>query len=154
MFKNFFLLIKKLLLDVKCKLIFEKVMKKRKDLKLIVCSATINAEEIKLFFDEGGKHKKQSDNGEKNDDENHLQTTIISVEGRYYPIEISYLKEPCDDYLKASIKTAFSIHMTHQEQGDGDILIFLSGQDEVDFVVSGLIEKATMLQTVYKKVSV
>lgn len=124
-------------------------MRKRQDLKLIVCSATIDAEEIKLFFDEGKSHSKKN---HKNDlaaqnKDMHLSTTIISVEGRYYPIEISYLSEPCDDYLKAAIKTSFSIHMTQQDAGDGDILVFLTGQDEVDQVVSGLIEKAAELKS-------
>lgn len=138
-------------------------MKKRPDLKLILCSATINAEELKLFFDEGGKANKNNKNNKREIDDDttkseaasddvHLSSVIISVEGRYYPIEISYLKEPCDDYLKASIRTAFNIHMTHQESGDGDILIFLSGQDEVDVVVAGLIEKASQLKSVYNKV--
>lgn len=124
-------------------------MKKRSDLKIIVCSATINAEEIKLFFDEGEKQL-----GQKSTEKEklHLSTTIISVEGRYYPIEISYLSQPCDDYLKACVKTVFAIHMTQQEAGDGDILVFLSGQDEVDVVVSGLIERASEMKQ-NKKVS-
>lgn len=135
-------------------------MKRRSDLKLILCSATINAEELKLFFDEGAKsaaaQSSQQSKEKKADNEtdaSHLSSIIISVEGRYYPIEIFYLKDSCDDYLKASIKTAFNIHMNHKESGDGDILIFLTGQDEVDVVVSGLIEKACQLKTVYNKVS-
>ena len=79
--------------------------------------------------------------------ENHtsLSTTIISVEGRYYPIEISYLSEPCDNYLTACASCAFAIHLT-QADDDGDILIFVAGQDEVDEVVSALIERAANLK--------
>jgi len=108
--------------------LLKKILIKRQDLKLIVCSATVDAEELKLYFDEGEKNTKK---------ENCLATTIISVEGRYYPIEISYLSEPCDNYINCSVTTALAIHMT-QEDKDGDILIFLTGQDEVDTVVSTL----------------
>ena len=122
-----------------------KVLKKRRDLKLILCSATVNAEELKLFFDNVVKE------GTNNNPEE-LKAVIISVEGRYYPIEISYLKKPCDDYLKASINTAIDIHVKNGE-ADGDVLIFLSGQDEVDVVVSGLIEKVRELKSMDKKVN-
>ena len=121
--------------------LLKKVMKKRDDLKLIVCSATVDAEELKLYFDEGERNK--------SDKKEFLPTTIISVEGRYYPIEISYLSEPCDNYINTSVTTAIAIHMT-QEDNDGDILIFLTGQDEVDQVVSALIDKANDLKS-YKK---
>jgi ATP-dependent RNA helicase DDX35 len=116
--------------------LLKKVMKKRDDLKLIVCSATVDAEELKLYFDEGEKNKKS----------NCLSTVILSVEGRYYPIEISYLSEPCDNYINTSVTTALAIHMT-QEDKDGDILIFLTGQDEVDTVCSMLIERANDLKS-------
>ncbi len=36
--------------------LLKKVMKKREDLKIIVCSATVDAEELKLYFDEGMKN--------------------------------------------------------------------------------------------------
>lgn len=102
--------------------LLKKVMKKRSDLKLIVCSATVDAEELKLYFDEGEKKKKKLDRQEEV-----LTTSIISVEGRYYPIEISYLSEPCDNYIKTAVSTAFAIHMSEEDR-DGDILIFLTGQ--------------------------
>ena len=37
--------------------LLKKIMKKRHDLRLIVCSATVDAEEIKLYFDEGAHSK-------------------------------------------------------------------------------------------------
>ncbi len=33
--------------------LLKKIMRKREDLKIIVCSATVDAEELKLYFDEG-----------------------------------------------------------------------------------------------------
>ena len=49
--------------------------------------------------------------------------------------------EPCDNYIKASVSTAIAIHI-NEENNDGDILIFLTGVDEVEEVVSQLIERA------------
>jgi ATP-dependent RNA helicase DDX35 len=119
--------------------LLKKIMKKRQDLRIVICSATVDAEEIKLYFDEGTKSTKATDTS--------LSTCIISVEGRYYPIDISYLSEPCDNYVKTAVTTSFAIHLT-QKDTDGDILIFLTGQDEVDEAVSQLIEKASSLKSV------
>jgi ATP-dependent RNA helicase DDX35 len=119
--------------------LLKKIMKKRDDLRIIICSATVDAEEIKLYFDEGTNKKSKHS-------ETSLSTAIVSVEGRYYPIDISYLSEPCDNYVKAAVTTAFAVHIT-QEDTDGDILIFLTGQDEVDEAVSMLIDKANDLKS-------
>jgi ATP-dependent RNA helicase DDX35 len=70
----------------------------------------------------------------------------VSVEGRYFPIDIHYLTEPCDNYINAAVSTAFAIHLA-QEDHDGDILIFLTGQDEVDQAVAKLIDKANELKS-------
>jgi ATP-dependent RNA helicase DDX35 len=117
-------------------------MRKRKDLKIIVCSATVDAEEIKLYFDEGLK--------KKSTEEISLDSIIISVEGRYFPVEINYLTEPCDNYIKASVSTAIGIHVSEGNY-DGDILIFLTGQDECEEVVSQLIDRAKDLNYDRKK---
>ena len=39
--------------------LLKKVMRKRTDLRIIVCSATVDAEELKLYFDEGEKKEKK-----------------------------------------------------------------------------------------------
>lgn len=119
--------------------LLKKIMRKRNDLRIIVCSATVDAEEIKLYFDEGLKSTLNETNISS------LSSVIISVEGRYFPVEINYLTEPCDNYVKACVSTAIAIHIT-EAQTEGDILIFLTGQDEVDEAVSQLIDRAQDLQ--------
>lgn len=54
----------------------------------------------------------------------------MSVPGRTFPVEIFYTPEPERDYLEASIRTAVQIHMC--EEIDGDILLFLTGQEEIE----------------------
>ena len=124
--------------------LLKKIMRKRQDLKIIVCSATVDAEEIKLYFDEGLKKKSTEDTAIA------LDSVIISVEGRYFPVEINYLTEPCDNYIKASVSTAIGLHVSEGSY-DGDILIFLTGQDEVEEVVSQLIDRAKDLNYDRKK---
>ena len=37
--------------------------------------------------------------------------SVVSLEGRMFPVEVCYLKEACVDYTEAAIQTVFSIHM-------------------------------------------
>lgn len=54
---------------------------------------------------------------------------ILSVEGKGYHVEIQYLEEPTSNYLRAAVSTVLSIH---HEEPPGDILVFLTGQDEIE----------------------
>ena len=51
----------------------------------------------------------------------------MSVPGRTHPVEIFYTPEPERDYLEAAIRTVIQIHMC--EEVEGDILLFLTGQE-------------------------
>lgn len=51
----------------------------------------------------------------------------MSVPGRTHPVEIFYTPEPERDYLEAAIRTVIQIHMC--EENEGDILLFLTGQE-------------------------
>jgi len=51
----------------------------------------------------------------------------MSIPGRTHPVEIFYTPEPERDYLEASIRTVVQIHMC--EEKEGDILLFLTGQE-------------------------
>ncbi|CAN4088389.1 unnamed protein product [Withania somnifera] len=82
----------------------------RPDLKLLISSATLDAEKFSDYFD---------------------CAPIFKIPGRRFPVEIHYTKAPEADYLDAAIVTALQIHVT-QPPGDGDILIFLTGQEEIE----------------------
>ena len=53
---------------------------------------------------------------------------FFGAQGRTYPVEVFYAEKPAPDYLQATVKTVLDIHTT---QSEGDILAFLTGQDEV-----------------------
>ncbi|XP_015869881.3 pre-mRNA-splicing factor ATP-dependent RNA helicase DEAH1 isoform X1 [Ziziphus jujuba] len=82
----------------------------RPDLKLLISSATLDAEKFSDYFD---------------------SAPIFKIPGRRFPVEIHYTKAPEADYIDAAIVTALQIHVT---QAPGDILVFLTGQEEIETV--------------------
>ncbi|KAJ1406256.1 RNA helicase, DEAD-box type, Q motif [Sesbania bispinosa] len=80
----------------------------RPDLKLLISSATLDAEKFSDYFD---------------------SAPIFKIPGRRYPVEINFTKAPEADYLDAAIVTSLQIHVT---QSPGDILVFLTGQEEIE----------------------
>ncbi|KAL4234591.1 ATP-dependent RNA helicase [Mactra antiquata] len=111
-----------------------KIQVKRKDLRVIIASATLDAEEIKDFF-----------NRNDTDDTSKDTAAILSIEGRAFPVDIHFTIDPVPDYIKATVDTIVKLH--HNE-GPGDVLAFLTGMDEVNTVTKMLIEEAKQL---YKK---
>ena len=81
-------------------------MRQRHDLKIIVMSATLDAGKFQEYFD---------------------KAPLMTIPGRTHPVEIFYTPEPERDYLEAAIRTVVQIHMC--EEVDGDILLFLTGQE-------------------------
>ena len=61
--------------------------------------------------------------------------TIMAIEGRVFPVDVFYVKQPVADYLMATVKTVLAIH---REEGPGDVLAFLTGQEEVEKTVAEL----------------
>ena len=93
------------------------VIKRRPDLKLIVTSATLDAEKFSDYF---------------------FKCPIVTIPGRTYPVEVLYTKAPESDYLDAALITVMQIHLTEPE---GDILLFLTGQEEIDTAAETLYER-------------
>jgi len=82
--------------------------RRRPDMKLIVTSATLDAEKFSGYF---------------------FDSPIFTIPGRTFPVEIMYTKEPESDYMDASLITIMQIHLSEPA---GDILLFLTGQEEID----------------------
>ena len=101
--------------------VLKKIRKRRPELRIVVSSATLDAEGFLRFFDSG---EVQSDS-----DGDQSLGRIVSIEGRAFPVDIHYLGEPCDDYLERAVKTIFDIHSSEPE---GDILLFLTGREEIE----------------------
>lgn len=98
--------------------LLRKIIKQRSDLKIVLTSATTDAEKLKKFF----CSRVQGDSASK------ITCSILSVEGRNFPVQINFAVSPVPDYLKASIDLSISLH---ENRPQGDILVFLTSQDEV-----------------------
>ncbi len=104
--------------------LLKKIRRKRPDLRVIISSATLDAQAFKAFFEDN----KSSDPA--------LDTAaIVSVEGRQFPVEVMYTSEPVRDYIQGSLDCVRHIHANLPP---GDILVFLTGKEEIEQVVSYL----------------
>ncbi|RYP50600.1 hypothetical protein DL769_010930 [Monosporascus sp. CRB-8-3] len=119
--------------------LLKKIRKRRPELRIIISSATLQAEEFARFFsdqsDDGGSPQ-SAENG------NSQTATIISLEGRTYPIDVLYLESPTEDYVEKAVSTVFEIHTKELE---GDILVFLTGREEIDTAVQAVAERSLRL---------
>lgn len=108
-----------------------KIQRKRKDLRVIVSSATVNAELFRAYF-----------NTNRSGDPAQDSAAILTVEGRTHPVEVLYAAEPVANYVQTTVDTVLAIH---ESESEGDILAFLTGQDEVDTVVDQLRDRSQKL---------
>lgn len=71
---------------------------------------------------------------------------IFRIPGRRFPVDIYYTKQPEADYLEAAVVTVFQIHIS---QPLGDILVFLTGQEEIEACTEMINDK---IRTLGKKI--
>ncbi|KAK9417880.1 putative P-loop containing nucleoside triphosphate hydrolase protein [Seiridium unicorne] len=116
--------------------LLKKILKRRPELRVIISSATLQAEDFLAFFSDTSEEKASSGTS------NGRAGSIISLEGRTYPIDILYLEVPTEDYVERAISTVFDIHT---KEPDGDILVFLTGREEIDNAVEAISERAAEL---------
>lgn len=88
--------------------LIKEVAERRPDLKIIIMSATLDAQKFQRYFNDA---------------------PLLAVPGRTHPVEIFYTPEPEQDYVEAAIRTVLQIHATEPE---GDILLFLTGEEEIE----------------------
>lgn len=82
-----------------------RIRRKRPSLRLVISSATIDAQAFLDFFQEDSLAG--SSTGASKD-----EATIISLEGRAFPVEIAYAQQPVEDYVKAAVDAVWQIHLT------------------------------------------
>ena len=92
--------------------LLKEVVKRRPDLKVIVMSATLDAQKFQRYL---GSPEKLA--------------PLLKVPGRTHPVEVFYTKALEPDYVEAAIQTVMFIHKTEEP---GDILVFLTGEEEIE----------------------
>lgn len=101
--------------------LLKEVMSNRDDLKCVVMSATLEAEKFQDYF---------------------VDAPLIKVPGRLFPVEIYYTLQPERDYVDAAIRSVLSIH---KDEGPGDILLFLTGEEEIEEACKRISKEAPAL---------
>jgi pre-mRNA-splicing factor ATP-dependent RNA helicase DHX38/PRP16 len=106
--------------------LFKQLIARRKDLKLIVTSATMNADRFTRFFGDAPQ---------------------FTIPGRTFPVEVFFSKGSCADYVETAVKQVLTIHLqnSQQQENDGDILVFMTGQEDIEVTCQLLQEKLEML---------
>lgn len=97
--------------------------KKGKKLSIVVMSATLELSKFQNYFKD-------------------IQTVdpacVINIEGRTFPIQIYHTLGSQEDYITCAVKTIMQIVLFEQK---GDVLVFLTGQEEIEEVKQMLEEK-------------
>ncbi len=124
--------------------LLKKIQKKRK-LRVVISSATIHAEKFARFFSSerdnrggggdgggggGGSGRMPGDGATA--DRPSGTPAILSVQGRPHSVQVSYLKEPCQEYVRAALEAVEDIR---RSDVPGDILVFLTSQEECERAV-------------------
>jgi len=103
--------------------LLKNLVSSRPDFRLLVMSATLDSGKFDEYFS---------------------KPPLLKVPGRLHPVEIFYTEEPERDYVAASVRTVMKIHMC---EPPGDVLLFLTGQDEIEDVCKQLRTESEKCQT-------
>ncbi|KAK0447460.1 P-loop containing nucleoside triphosphate hydrolase protein [Desarmillaria tabescens] len=87
--------------------------KRRSDLKIIIMSATLDALKFQKYFGLTAG----------------TPAPLLKVPGRTHSVEMFYTRDPGSDYEEAAIRTVLMIHRAEEP---GDILLFLTGEEEIE----------------------
>ncbi len=88
--------------------LFKKILQKRRDLKLIVTSATMNSKRFSDFY--GGAPE-------------------FTIPGRTFPVDVMFHRSPVEDYVDQAVQQILAIHVGKPA---GDILVFMTGQEDIE----------------------
>ncbi|CAN4118199.1 unnamed protein product [Withania somnifera] len=92
------------------------------NLKVLITSATLDGGKVSRFFSD---------------------CPVLTVPGELFPVEIVHILERPKNYIEASLRKAIDIHVREPE---GDILIFMTGQDDIEKLVLKLEERVQSLE--------
>lgn len=101
--------------------LLRKILSRRRDLKLIVTSATMNAEKFSKFFG---------------------NAPSFTIPGRTFPVETFHSKSPCEDYVDSAVKQVLQIHLSLPP---GDMLVFMTGQEDIEITCQVVSERLSQL---------
>jgi len=96
------------------------VLRERMDFKLLVTSATMELEKFARFFG----------------------APIFTIPGRTFPVSMNYERAPAMDYVETAVLKVLEIHA---QEPAGDVLVFMTGEDDVEGTCELVRERAEAL---------
>lgn len=128
--------------------LIRRAQRQRSDLRVVVMSATLDVESFQKFFEQEGKEGGGEEKGENEKKEKKKEASaaalanvgVVRVEGRQYGVDVYYCHEAQEDSIDAACLTVLQIH--ESEPLPGDILVFLSGQEDIEALAELLNEHA------------
>jgi pre-mRNA-splicing factor ATP-dependent RNA helicase DHX38/PRP16 len=103
--------------------ILKKVIARRRDLKLIVTSATMDSEKFANFFG---------------------NVPVFVIPGRTFPVDVIFSKNACQDYVSDTVQQVLQIHLSKPK---GDVLVFMTGQEDIEATCQVLAERLVQIGT-------
>ncbi|KDN47150.1 P-loop containing nucleoside triphosphate hydrolase protein [Tilletiaria anomala UBC 951] len=92
------------------------------ELKIVVMSATLDAQKFADFFGQQSAGKI-------------APAPILYVQGRQHAVDICHTVDSCEDWADAALRTILQVHL---ENPPGDVLVFMTGQEEIEKLRSQL----------------
>ena len=94
----------------------------RRDFRLIVTSATMDASLFSRFFG---------------------NAPVFEIPGRTFPVTVEWMRAPAADYVDAAVQKTLQVHCGSNPEGD--VLIFMTGQEDIEATCYLLAERAHAL---------
>eukprot|EP01103_Thecamoeba_quadrilineata_P003091 TRINITY_DN12914_c0_g1_i1.p1 TRINITY_DN12914_c0_g1~~TRINITY_DN12914_c0_g1_i1.p1 ORF type:complete len:1086 (-),score=258.18 TRINITY_DN12914_c0_g1_i1:63-3320(-) len=101
--------------------ILKKVVGRRRDLRLIVTSATMDSKKFANFFG---------------------NIPVFTIPGRSFPVDVLFSKSPSEDYLNDCVSKVLQIHLS---MPPGDLLVFMTGQEDIEATCYVIAERLAQL---------
>lgn len=90
------------------------------ELKLVIMSATLSAQKFSDYF---------------------ASAPVLSIPGRTFPVDLLHSEEAQADYLDSAIVATLQVHLDWRETFPGDMLVFLTGSEEIETARKAIEEK-------------
>lgn len=106
------------------------LVQRRKDIKIIITSATMNADRFTTFFGNSPQ---------------------FTIPGRTFPVEVFHTSPGSNDYVETAVKQVITVHLSNineNKESDGDILVFMTGQEDIEVTCEMIQEKLDELEDV------
>lgn len=105
--------------------VLKRILSRRNDLRVLVTSATMDATRFSNYF--GG-------------------CPILNVSGRAFDVDINYMRSNPQDYVHTAVMQAIKIHQT---EPPGDILVFMTGMEDIECTCEMIRKKIDELENKY-----